>query len=834
MPTAISAYQSGPTRVYTNDDGSTTVLAGGTVAWRNNNPGNIMNGPNAQAAGAIGQDDHGFAIFPNYQSGVQGMTNVLQNNYGNSTIDNMMQSYAPAFENNTTAFTAFLNDRVGATGSTTINNLSSDQFSRLQGAIQAYEGWRAGTITGPDNGMGGPGSPTFNKGGADPAFMQGGQPLSYIDQTQLAEQALGATSWLQPGNLPNVLSPADAAALAQPGAPHAAAVPYLDETLQAQQMLDGNYPQSVQNNPAEPDISTQEMFANDFGAFGPPATAPAASSSSPNIGDLFNSAVQTVGQGLDYFINNVVTSPAAGAELDSNPPPPSAASMTPSGGAQSAWQTVSDAASIAEQAASNVVSNTEQAVSNGFNNAAQVASDGLSSAEQTVSDDLSAVGQAAGKAYGYFSNLFNSSAASPANDASSGASASDTSTTELVPQFNPEAPDMPLTFADGTPVLGPTQSGGASADADGTTSAPSAGSYLANYVAGLQGQAIDRSGWIEVASNDTTIALSSSAEDAVAENNTPAAAGNVISDTASPNGNASGDPLFTPIALRSAGSDDTASDTPTADQSDEIVFTGVNGSPLADTTGWQNSLTSLLGDDAATVTTGLNDAVALQLAVNSEPATPSFGDEQEAGGSYVAASEAIQVALSEAAAQQTVAAAAGEQAQEQAAAAKAVGDAVAQQAAAEAAAQQAAAEAAAQQAAAEAAAQQAAVEAAAQQAAEEAAAQQAAAEVAAQQAAAEAAAQQAAAEAAAQQAAEGENGPYWPTLTTNPPYGLRAGGPRKRINVSVPDYLSSRGGSANYASFQSALRAGAAHRRPSHAALTNRVVGNNHIAGSHR
>lgn len=90
MPTPISASQAGSARAYRNDDGSTTVRTGGTVAWRNNNPGNIKYGRNAKAAGAIGKHDKGFAIFPSYEAGFQGMTNVLQNEYGTSTIDAMI------------------------------------------------------------------------------------------------------------------------------------------------------------------------------------------------------------------------------------------------------------------------------------------------------------------------------------------------------------------------------------------------------------------------------------------------------------------------------------------------------------------------------------------------------------------------------------------------------------------------------------------------------------------------------------------------------------------------------------------------------------------------
>src|SRR5689334_6095557 len=125
MVKAVSAYQRGHTRVYTNDDDSITVLEGGTPAWRNNNPGNINYGENAKLAGAIGQDDdHKRAIFPDYQSGLQGMLNVLTRRYGKFTIDNMMKEYAPGFENNPAEYAAFLKERVGAAGNTVVNDLS--------------------------------------------------------------------------------------------------------------------------------------------------------------------------------------------------------------------------------------------------------------------------------------------------------------------------------------------------------------------------------------------------------------------------------------------------------------------------------------------------------------------------------------------------------------------------------------------------------------------------------------------------------------------------------------------------------------------------------------
>jgi hypothetical protein len=73
MPTAVSATPINRTTVqYTNDDGSTTTLQGGTRAWRTNNPGNMIYGNLAQSYGAIGEDAYGMAIFPNYTTGRQG------------------------------------------------------------------------------------------------------------------------------------------------------------------------------------------------------------------------------------------------------------------------------------------------------------------------------------------------------------------------------------------------------------------------------------------------------------------------------------------------------------------------------------------------------------------------------------------------------------------------------------------------------------------------------------------------------------------------------------------------------------------------------------------
>ena len=290
MAKAVSASQDGLTRVYTNDDGSVTVLRGGGRNWRNNNPGNIKYGGYAKAAGAIGRDNEGFAIFPDYQSGLQGMLNVLKRRYGNSTIDQAMQSYAPPSENDTARYTSFLKRRVGVPDGTLIKDLTADELSRLVSGIPIYEGWRAGTITGPDANMGGPASPVIAQRAAEPAnpFESGTRTVPLLAQMQTVEPAFGLTSWLQRPASPNVLSPNGARRSA--GAPGAAPIPFLDGTMRAQQVLDNSLPApgappwdladrfghwSGLGGVLGPAISSYASVVGGYDTPAPPASAPA-------------------------------------------------------------------------------------------------------------------------------------------------------------------------------------------------------------------------------------------------------------------------------------------------------------------------------------------------------------------------------------------------------------------------------------------------------------------------------------------------------------------------------------------------------------------------------
>lgn len=79
--------------------------APGTRSYRNNNPGNLRY---AGQPGAIGQDAQGFAIFPDYQSGLTALDNqiTLDASRGQS-ISQFTNIYAPASDgNNPTSYAA--------------------------------------------------------------------------------------------------------------------------------------------------------------------------------------------------------------------------------------------------------------------------------------------------------------------------------------------------------------------------------------------------------------------------------------------------------------------------------------------------------------------------------------------------------------------------------------------------------------------------------------------------------------------------------------------------------------------------------------------------------
>jgi hypothetical protein len=137
----ISAFKGiGTNRMFIGNDGNIYELSGGTRAWRNNNPGNLEDGKFARNNGAIGSDGR-FAIFPDANTGLNAMVNLLSTNvYQSLTIEDAINRYAPPSENNVDNYLKFIEHQTGFTRITPMNNLSKDNLLKLAKAMTKHEG----------------------------------------------------------------------------------------------------------------------------------------------------------------------------------------------------------------------------------------------------------------------------------------------------------------------------------------------------------------------------------------------------------------------------------------------------------------------------------------------------------------------------------------------------------------------------------------------------------------------------------------------------------------------------------------------------------------------
>jgi RTX calcium-binding nonapeptide repeat (4 copies) len=118
---------------------------GGTVAWRNNNPGNIMAGSFANAHGAIGSDGI-RAIFPTKEVGLLALRSLLNTqSYQSRTLDDAVRYYAPPSENDTASYQAMARTALGLPGNTPFKDLTPEQFEKFIGVILKKEGYTVGT-----------------------------------------------------------------------------------------------------------------------------------------------------------------------------------------------------------------------------------------------------------------------------------------------------------------------------------------------------------------------------------------------------------------------------------------------------------------------------------------------------------------------------------------------------------------------------------------------------------------------------------------------------------------------------------------------------------------
>lgn len=162
----------GKTRTLEMDGGSVVEREGGSVSWRNNNPGNLKFAYAGSAdktdhavrtkeqaladaqdryQGVVGLDQWGNAVFESYEAGRAAKIQLLERKYGEKTVEELLRSYSTPDYSGQTNHRAQADhifregDRQGFNlRSKTVGAMNADELAALADGIKGFEGWRAG------------------------------------------------------------------------------------------------------------------------------------------------------------------------------------------------------------------------------------------------------------------------------------------------------------------------------------------------------------------------------------------------------------------------------------------------------------------------------------------------------------------------------------------------------------------------------------------------------------------------------------------------------------------------------------------------------------------
>ena len=132
--------------IYLRPDGNAYARIGGTLAWRNNNPGNIINGTTDSRK--IGHGGGKFAAFANEEDGTAALHDLLRGpKYNNLSIVRAMRKYAPQSDgNNPDSYARWVADSIKKPVTTTLSSLTEGELKIVMQAIRKMEGWIKGDI----------------------------------------------------------------------------------------------------------------------------------------------------------------------------------------------------------------------------------------------------------------------------------------------------------------------------------------------------------------------------------------------------------------------------------------------------------------------------------------------------------------------------------------------------------------------------------------------------------------------------------------------------------------------------------------------------------------
>jgi hypothetical protein len=126
-----------------------------TRGYRNNNPGNIRRTPSVIYEGEIQGTDNSFKTFKSMAYGYRAMFSLLTHyaNHGLTTINSIINTYAPGNENNTEAYIRTVSNKTGLDPLEEINFSDTNTFKNLVAAISFVENGLQPDFNDIDNGL---------------------------------------------------------------------------------------------------------------------------------------------------------------------------------------------------------------------------------------------------------------------------------------------------------------------------------------------------------------------------------------------------------------------------------------------------------------------------------------------------------------------------------------------------------------------------------------------------------------------------------------------------------------------------------------------------------
>jgi hypothetical protein len=132
-------------------DGKKYKRSGGTLAWRNLNPGNLKFGDFAKSKGAIGSGTGGHAVFPTLESGQAAQKALLfsvDRGYNKLSIQEAIAKYAPVSDGNKPRqYARYIAGQLNVSLDTKLRELSESKKNKMIEAMKSYEGYETGKVT---------------------------------------------------------------------------------------------------------------------------------------------------------------------------------------------------------------------------------------------------------------------------------------------------------------------------------------------------------------------------------------------------------------------------------------------------------------------------------------------------------------------------------------------------------------------------------------------------------------------------------------------------------------------------------------------------------------